>query len=303
MKKKVIIGVVITLVIVVAVFLFIPKNTNNQPAEQPTIDPTMMMGFGMDTGTSGVIETDKGIVYSGKVVPLDTYYYTKSMEKPFNKVYVEEGEMIESDTLLFDYKADNTVDAQIQVLEKDFLNMKQELDDYYTRVENMKGEIAAANPEDKSYYNYLNVELNNAEKKIDEIHVQWISAEEKIEKLKETKKDNKVYSDIAGLVYKVNESNSIDPSSKTGSAYIVLYSNERKVRISVSEFEYNLIKSGQEVNVSVESLGKDFQCIVTHVDTMPNNLESDDTSYYNVDIEIPVEVPYGYSVVVTVPRQ
>lgn len=303
MKKKTIIGLVVIVVIAVIAYLFWPRNNMNQTNPQQTIDPTMMMGFGMDTSTSDVVETDKGIVYSGKVVPVDTYYYTKSMEKEFNKVYVEEGELIERDTLLFDYKAENSIDAQIQVLEKDFLNMQQELDDYYTRVENMKGEIAAANPDDKSYYNYLQVELNNAEKKISEIKVQWITAEEKINKLKESKGENKVLSDIGGLIYKVNESTSIDPSSKTGSAYIVLYSNERKVRISVSEFEYNLIKVGQEVDVNVESLGKDYKCIVTAVDTMPNNLESDDTSYYNVDIEIPEEVPYGYSVVVTVPRQ
>ena len=163
--------------------------------------------------------------------------------------------------------------------------------------------MAAADQSDTVYINYLKVELNNAEKKISEIKVSWTEAEAKINKLKDTKKDSHIYSDISGLVYKVNENNSVAPSNLTTSAYIVLYSTQKMVRISVSEFEYKLVHEGQDVNVSVESLGKEYTCKVLRVDTMPNNLETEDTSYYNVEIAIPEEVPYGYSAVVTVPRQ
>lgn len=261
------------------------------------------MGLNQNETQSELVETEKGIVYNGKVIPVETYYYSKDPTLTFKDVYVEEGELIETGTKLFDYKVDASLDAQISVLEKDFLNLKQQLDDYYTRVENFKTELAAADPSDTVYVNYLRVELNNAEKMISEIKVNWINAEEKITKMKEMKKDGAVYADTEGLVYQVNESNSVSPASQATSAFIVVYSNEKMVRVSVSEFEYKLVSKGQEVNVSVESLGKEFTCKVLKVDTMPNNLDTDDTSYYNVEIEIPEEVPYGYSVVVTVPRQ
>lgn len=302
--KKVLKWIGIILVVVVVGFfalnLLMPKPSTDENKELTETMNSMMMG---NTTQSDLVETDKGIVYNGKVVPVDTYYYSKDPTLTFNKVYVKEGDIIEDKTILFDYKVDNSIDAQIDVLDKNFVNMQQELDDYYTRLENIKGEIAGADQSDKSYINFLQVEYNNAEKRISEIKVEWTNAEAKIENLRKVKKDGKIISDIGGLVYKVNESNSIDPSSKTGSAYIVLYSTSKKVRISVSEYEYQLVSVGQDVEVAIESTGKTYTCKVLAVDTMPNNLETQDTSYYNVDIEIPEEVPYGYSAIVTVPRQ
>lgn len=296
----IIVGIIVLAIVIANVFF---KPTSSGTDQQ---NNTAMMGpmmYGTTETQNEIVETEKGIVYNGKVIPVETYYYTKDPTLTFNDVYVKEGDIVEEGVALFDYKVDSSIDAQIDVLEKDFLNLQQQLDDYYTRIQNFKNDLAAADPSDTVYVNYLKVELNNAEKKISEIKVSWTDAETKITKLKETKKDSHVYSDISGLVYKVNESNSIAPTNLTTSSYIVLYSNQKMVRISVSEFEYKLVHEGQDVNVSIESLGKEYTCKVLHVDTMPNNLDTEDTSYYNVEIAIPEEVPYGYSAVVTVPRQ
>lgn len=305
--KKVLkwIGIIVAILVLSFIFgnVFFnrpPMVTNSNEESGLNMGP---MGFSSEQTQSELVETEKGIVYNGKVIPVETYYYSKDPTLTFKNVYVEEGDSIEAGTKLFDYKVDASIDAQISVLEKDFLNLKQQLDDYYTRVENFKTEIAAADPSDTVYVNYLRVELNNAEKMISEIKVNWVSSEEKITKMKEMKKDSAIYADTNGLVYQVNESNSVSPASQATSAFIILYSNEKMVRVSVSEFEYKLVSKGQEVNVSVEGLDKEYTCKVLSVDTMPNNLDTDDTSYYNVEIEIPEEVPYGYSVVVTVPRQ
>ncbi|MEG1461920.1 efflux RND transporter periplasmic adaptor subunit [Anaerorhabdus sp.] len=296
----IIVGILVLAIVIANVFFKPSSTVPNQQDNAAMMGPMM---YGTTEVKNEVVETEKGIVYNGKVIPVETYYYTKDPTLTFNDVYVKEGDIIEAGATLFDYKIDNSIDAQIDVLQKDFLNLQQQLDDYYTRVENFKTELAAADQSDTVYINYLKVELNNAEKKISEIKVSWTEAEAKINKLKETKKDSHIYSDISGLVYKVNENNSVAPSNLTTSAYIVLYSTQKMVRISVSEFEYKLVHEGQDVNVSVESLGKEYTCKVLRVDTMPNNLETEDTSYYNVEIAIPEEVPYGYSAVVTVPRQ
>lgn len=295
-----IVGVIVLAFIIANVFLKRPAMMPGSEEENALVMGPM--GFNDTTTQSELIETEKGVVYNGKVIPVETYYYTQDPTLTYKNVYVSEGDIIQKGTKLFDYKVDASIDAQISVLERDFLNLKQQLDDYYTRVESIKGEIAAADPSDTVYVNYLRVELNNAEKTISEIKVNWINSEEKITKLKELKNDSAVYSDTSGLVYQVNEDNSLSPATQATSAFITLYSTEKMVRISVSEFEYKLVSVGQEVNVSVEGLGKEFVSKVLSVDTMPNNLDTDDTSYYNVEIEIPEEVPYGYSVVVTVKR-
>ncbi len=307
MKKKIIIGVVILAIVGVGYGYFKSKAVKPETPDngQASTSEIKMGHQGMpdDPVQTDLVVTDKGIVYSGKVVPSQIYYYSKDPSREFNEVYVKEGDIVEEKTTLFDYKVDPTIDAQIKVSEKSFTNLQQQLYDYYTRIDNFKKDLAGANQDDKVYINYLNVEINNTEGLIAQNKLEWLSTEEKIRKLTKQKTENGVKSDIGGLVYKINESTAIDPSNKTGAAYIVLYAQQKKVRISVSEFEYQLVKPGQKVTVKSDSLKKEFDCEILTVDTMPNNLESDDTSYYHVDIAIPDEIPYGYSVVVTVAKQ
>lgn len=261
----------------------------------------MSLQGGVEEAQSDVVETTSGVIYTGKVIPVESRYYLKDGAKELKGTYVEAGQIIESGKILFDYYPDNSVDAQIIVIEKNFEKLKNDLDDYYSRIEEYKSWLAGCDPADTGYINYLKSEIKNTEGLIAQNKVEWINAEEKIRKLKDSKDDYSVKSEISGLVYAVNKDNTITPSNNVN-AYVTVYSLEKKVRISVSEFEYKLLSEGQKVNVKIDGLNKEFESDIIKIDSLPNNLESSDTSYYNVDISINSDVPYGYTAVVTVKK-
>ncbi len=302
MKKKIKIGLLVLVVGVVAYFL-IQSVMSNVP--QGATKEEMNELFG-ENGDEEFLETATGISYNGKVIPAQTYYYNRSGVKTFNKVYVQEGDQVLKGDLLFDYEGNSQTSLKAQILQRDFLNYQQQLDDYYTRLAELEENLKGADVENTVYINYLNVEINNTKQTIEQIKLKWLETEEQIQTLKDANQESLVVSDIDGLIYKVNDPK--QTSVMSAESYIILYSNEKKVRINVSEYEYKYFSEGQEVTVYVEALNKEYTSVITKVDDIPNNLEVtsmnaySDTSYYYVEVSVPTEIPYGYSVIVTVPR-
>ena len=257
---------------------------------------------GNDQAQSDLVETSSGIVYTGKIVPVESRYYIKDPSKEFKGIYVKQGDIVSKDQLLFNYVPDYSTAAQIDVLEKNFTTLKQQLDDYYSRIKEFESWLAGCSPEDKGYRSYLTDEISKTQGLIAQNKVDWINAEEKIRKLKEADNKTSVESEIDGFVFKVNEDNTTTPSN-VANAYVTIYSNNKKVRINVSEFEVKLFSLGQKINVKIESIKSEVSGEVIHIDALPNNLESNDTSYYYIDISVPNDVPYGYSAIVTVDKK
>ena len=301
LKYFIIIGLLIGAFFIWNTF-FNVKNTDEVPVESAGSeeDSGMSISFSgsyTEEAESEIVETSSGIVYTGKVIPIETRYYIKDATREFRDVYVEEGQTIEKGKLLFDYFPDYSIDAQIDVTNKKFIELKDALDGYYTQIEEYKSWLAGT--EDKGYIDYLNKEIAKTEGLISQNKVDWISYEEKIRKLRKAKEETGVESEIAGFVYEVNKDNTSTPTNVTPT-FVTIYSLDKKVRISVSEVEYRNLSVGQKVNVKIESMNKEFEGEIIYVDSLPNNLESSDTSYYNVDISVESDVPYGYTAVVTV---
>ncbi len=298
LSKKILIAIGILLFIGVIYVAFFMQNNSSEGNSNVSVD----FNGPVEEASSDVVETTSGVIYTGKVVPIESRYYMKDATKEYKGTYVAEGDIISKDTVLFDYVPDYSVDAQISVIQKNFTTLKEQLDDYYSRIEEYKSWLAGVDPADTGYKSYLESEIVKTEGLIAQNKVDWVKSEETIRKLNESKDDLKVKSDIDGLVYKINEDNSSSPTN-IANAYITIYSVNKKVRISVSEYEYNLFTVGETVSVKIEGLDKTFDTTVASIDTLPNNLESTDTSYYNVDVNIPEEVPYGYTATITVNKK
>ncbi|MFV0379829.1 MAG: hypothetical protein ACK5KQ_03270 [Anaerorhabdus sp.] len=288
--KKVIKWIVIILVIlavIIGLFSVVQKSLPKSVDE----DAAMDMLFGK-------AEVESGLSYTGKVMPKDIYYYSLDVVEVLNNTYVKQGDYIEEGKLLFDYKSNLNPELEIEVLEKEFMDYEQIFNDYYTRLDNLKKDLEGADKENEIYINYLNVEINGVEKMIAQTRLQKSNTEQKIKSLKEGS-SSKVFSDVSGLIYQLN-----DPEKTiTPLSYIVLYSDEKAIKLSISEFEYQNFQVGQKVEVYVEALDKTYESIVESVGTVPNNLETvgaDDTSYYDVYVNIDESVPYGFSVIVKV---
>ncbi|MFV0479334.1 MAG: hypothetical protein ACK5LZ_02010 [Anaerorhabdus sp.] len=290
--KKIIGGIAVVVLLVFVGLVFLDSVIPTSPDQEELED---LMG---DFGDSGV-EVDSTLSYSGKVVPAITYYYTRSAVQEFNQVYVEEGQTVGQGDILFDYAGSSQNGLQINVLEKNFVNYQESLNDYYTRLDNLKTDLKNANQSDSVYVNYLNVEINNVEQLIAQIKLEWANNEEQIKELKES--DTVVLADMDGLIYQVNDPKEV---AITTGAYVVLYSTEKKIKLNISEYEYANFQEGESVEVYIEALDKTYSSIISKVELVPNNLETSafsDTSYYNVEIEIPSEIPYGFSATVKVP--
>lgn len=302
MKKfiKIIIVIVVLVLCYIGYSVFFTQKENvqtKQEGEQSSVG--LSISGGGQEAESEVVETNEGVVYTGKVIPVETRYYTKDSTKEFKGVYVNAGDLIEKGKVLFDYHPDYSADAQIEVLNKGFSRLQQELNDYYSRIEEYKSWLAGSS--DNAYNEYLRNEIKNTEELIAKNKVEWIKAEESIRKLRDGKDDYFVKSEISGLVYAVNKDNTLTPSNNI-SSFVTVYSLEKKVRISVSEYEYKTLQEGEKVKVKIEGLNKEYEGTIIRIDSLPNNLESSDTSYYNVDVSIEDEVPYGYTAVVTVKK-
>lgn len=302
MKKfiKIIIVIVVLVLCYIGYSIFFGPSENvenKQEGEQSSVG--LSISGGGQEAESEVVETNEGVVYTGKVIPVETRYYTKDSTKEFKGVYVNAGDLIEKGKVLFDYYPDYSADAQIEVLNKGFSRLQQELNDYYSRIEEYKSWLAGSS--DNAYNEYLKNEIKNTEELIAKNKVEWIKAEESIRKLRDSKDDYFVKSEISGLVYAVNKDNTLTPSNNI-SSFVTVYSLEKKVRISVSEYEYKTLQEDEKVKVKIEGLNKEYEGTIIKIDSLPNNLESSDTSYYNVDVSIEDEVPYGYTAVVTVKK-
>lgn len=250
--------------------------------------------------TEDLVETKSGIVYSGKVVPKEIRYYSKDPSKKVNNLYVKENSVVNKGTLLFDYQMDSTIDAQIKLLNDKFSQFKTENDTNYTLLDQFQTDRKNADPSDSKYIEWLDQQINLYRTNIDTTNLNRLDTEKKIKSLRDSKQDFYVYSDIDGFVYKINEDNT--SVSTMQSAYVIVYSNKKIVRINVSEYELNLFNEGKEVSVYIEGLDKTYKSYISKVDRVPNNLESNDTSYFYVEIEIDDDIGYGYSADITVSK-
>ncbi|NLC96140.1 MAG: efflux RND transporter periplasmic adaptor subunit [Erysipelotrichaceae bacterium] len=294
--KKILIGLGILLAIgIIYIIFFMKAPTGDGFNSGVSID------MGMEDASSDIVETTSGVIYTGKVIPLESRYYMKDATKEYKDTYVNEKDEVLKGTILFDYVYDYSIDAQIKVTQNNFVTLQEQLDDYYSRIQEYKEWLEGVDSEDTGYKSYLESEIIKTEGLIAQNKVDWIKAEESIRKLNESKDDYTVKSEIDGIVYQIIEDNTTS-SFNTSSAYITIYSKEKIVRINVSEYEYNLFNVGEKVSVEIEGLNKTFNTNIKFKDILPNNLESTETSYYNVDITIPDEVPYGYTAKITVSK-
>lgn len=303
MKKYGMKALILILVISLGIIGFLSQQTKQGRANNNGL-VTMSTHFDepQETVTPAQI-SDQGIVYTGKVIPQTIYYYQKDDTKLFHQQAVEEGQQVTEGQLLYDYQGQGIKEQNVVVLEKNFVTLQQTKDDLYARLAENQQWLDEENKWEgnEPYKTHLKNEIASLEGQIAQNKMDWLSAEEQIARLKEEIQAYQIYSEADGLVYKINEDNGIDPNQLSKTAYMTLYSQSRMIRIEVSEFEYMHVKEGLTVEVEVEGLNKTFEGTIHFVDTMPNNLESQETSYYYVEIAVPDEIPYGYSAIVTVP--
>lgn len=281
-------------IVLILVLMIVFMNFTDQKNKKNIVNNTQKVD---DIKNDDKLIIGNGIIYTGKVIPYEIKYYLKDPSKEFKQNYVMKNDIVKKGDLLFSYQSKLSNTDQIMILEKTFKQIEASSNSLYNKLAELKTWLKESN--DQNYNEYLKNEINNVELLIAKNNLELNKNQETINHLKNSDADNLVLADIDALVYNIASDHSNDPLNNNP-AYMTLLSLKRKVRISVSEYEYRLFKVDKKVKVKIESLDKEFDAKITYLDLLPNNLNSSDASYYNIDIEIPEEVPYGYSAIIEV---
>ena len=292
-KKKVIWIIVVVIVAILAIFAF-TKLKDMIVDYQAGMIARRNEAIFEDDETSVQIKNE--IVFTGKVAPSYTQNIYYSAMNSIQSVKVEEGQTVTKDQSLITYYGADNIDDQITVQRAKFVAWQEDRDWYIYRIDELKQELSWADPANDGYVTSLKKEIARYETLLATNRINWENAENEITRLKQSYDDYYVKADFDGFVYK------IDDSAKTNMSlpYMTLYSTERIVTVEVSEYELQYINEGKQARITVEGLDKEYTGEITKIDIMPNNMTSNNTSYFNIEITIPSDVPYGYSVVIAV---
>ncbi len=238
-KKKVgiIIAVVVVLIAAVAVGLFFllrggAGSANN--GDKVYVE-TVKSVNGANSGSQNR--------YSGTVEPQETWDVKKNPEKTVKELFVQEGDMVEVGTPLFEYDTDQ-IEGQIAQAKLELEGIDNEISGYYTQIDNLKKERKNA-PEDAKFQ--YTTQIQTVETSIKQAEYNKKSKNVEIEKLEESLNNAVVTSELAGVIKKISE-NGYDPYSGNELPYIsVLAVGDFRIKGLVNEMNVWSITPGSQV--------------------------------------------------------
>jgi len=292
MKKKKVVWIVISVIVIILLIFgyFRLKDYFNGLQDQ-------MLENRSDNQAETTVEIKNEIIFSGKVTPKYTQNINLSSSLSLDNIDVTENQDITNgDTILTYYGAKNINDL-ITIQENKFVGWQEDRNWYHQQITSLEQELSWADPTDDAYVTSLQKDIARYNTLLATNEINWNTALSEIERLKASKDDYIVTADFDGFVYQINED---AKSPLSTSAYIIIYSTERVVTVEVSEYELQYIQAGAAAEITVEGLNKSYTGTISNIDIMPNNITSNDTSYFNIEVTIPSEVPYGYSVIIAV---
>ncbi|MPM64686.1 hypothetical protein SDC9_111574 [bioreactor metagenome] len=290
-KKKIIWGAIAVVIVILAVFgYFRLKTFIADLQEQAAIRRSESLSSQTE------VEVKNEIVFTGKVAPRYTQLVYLNSAMKLDEVLVEENEQVKKGDRLLTYAGAENINDLIIIQQAQFVGWQESLDWYQEKITALNNELASADPTNDGYVTALKKEIAQYQTLQASTNVKWNNAVSEIDRLKNSYDDYNITADFDGFVYQIDDSASV--SLTAASAYLTLYSNEKIVTVEVSEYEMQYIQEQDEATITVEGLDKTYTGTITKIDIMPNNMTSSDTSYYNIEVSIPDEVPYGYSVVI-----
>ncbi len=273
-KNKILITIVSIFIIVFILSLFFPSTTDTSEK------------------TNVINEIDKELIYTEKIQPLFTDEIFLDQSLILRNTYVEKDQSVYHGDILFDYYQIDIIDNQIKMIENEFLKLEDDMHYFYTKIDEFK-KIKEENT-DASYLDYVNNEISNYEAKLAENKINTTLKKEEILQLKSSKDDYIVKSDYDGIIKSIN-------TNKQNEPYIKLYSNEKIIKILVSEFELDYFKVNDSVEVKVEKTNQTYTSKIKSVDLYPVNMNTTEDSLFEVIIEVDSSIGYGLSALIMVP--
>ena len=287
MKKKNKIIIACVVVVILGIFLFsqLQSSIQNMSIERPN-------GLTENTDSSKPVVANE-IVFTGKVSPSKSQIIALDNTKTISHTYVEAMDNVSKGDVLFDYYGLQVVKENIVINENKFIKLQQDRDWFYSHIAYLEQEISWTT--DSNYLQSLKSELADYKQRLAQNKIDWIKTETDIITLKNSLSDYAVEAEFDGFIYEINEKPTMNQP------YMTLYSSDKVIKIEVGEYELQYIKVGLVVEIEIEGLSQFYIGTILSIDIFPNNMESTSTSYFNVEISVDQEVPYGFSAIIRVP--
>ncbi|MDV4152721.1 efflux RND transporter periplasmic adaptor subunit [Clostridium sp. AL.422] len=283
-KRKLIIG---TIVFIVALILTIsgalyvknkPKIATNQEStiEYFTIEDA-----------SGLKFKGRSIISNEQRVVLDP------SKGELNEVFVEDGQIVEKDTVLFNYY-NEAIQEQVDELNRQINSLSSKIEkekERESKAEALKKEAEANANNNQNPENLDSVDQLNSGSAIEELQISLNDTISKRDSLKE-KVVKSVISEISGKVY-INKE---DPTKE----YMRVISEDSLIAAQASEFDIEELKVDSKVDIKIVSNNSKVTGKISKIEDIPTMSADQNSSLYIFYVKPDESVKIGFSVELTV---
>ncbi|MEY8516291.1 efflux RND transporter periplasmic adaptor subunit [Lachnospiraceae bacterium 29-84] len=180
--------------------------------------------------------------YSGVVEAQETWGVNKDAEREIKERFVEEGDMVEEGTPLFEYDMEEAK-AELSQAQLDLEGMQNDITSAQRQIEQLTRERNSVSQDERFEYTAKIQETENSIKQT-EYNIESKKAE--MEKKQESIDNAVVTSKLAGVVKSINETG-MDMMGETAAYITVLAVGDFRVKGTVSELNMQFISEGQQV--------------------------------------------------------
>lgn len=274
-KKWMVIGMIILIVAIVAVNIVVVQNKNKGNAKDLEFVGVTEKEFKQTKLIAGIVVAGKNQSFS--VDP------TKGKVK---EVFVEEGQKIEAKQKLFSYEnVELSFQSKQMEIDKKISNIgydqgKKRINSLKKEIQRLKTEANAATDPIQGEQivqtmKDLETQLQDAESQLKTSELEMEKSNLQAQELKRKQDDLIVYSDLAGIVQNVGESNA-EMTEEQGKPLIQVISEDPfQIQGQLTELQMAQIQTNQAITISSKAIpNKTWKGIITNVSSYPISTES-----------------------------
>ncbi|MBE6052308.1 MAG: efflux RND transporter periplasmic adaptor subunit [Clostridium sartagoforme] len=289
-KRKLIIGIT---VFTVALILTISGALYVKNKSKATINKESTIEYFTIEDTSGLKFKGKSIISNEQKIVLDP------SKGEVNEVFVEDGQIVEKDTVLFNYY-NEAIQEQVDELDRQINSLSSKIEKEKERESKLealkKEEQAAISNNDQNSANLISQENNKMEELnsgsvIEELKANLNDTILKRDSLKE-KVVKSVVSEISGKVY-INKEDAAQE-------YMRVISEEPLIAAQASEFDIDELKVDSIVDIKIVSNNKKVTGKITKIEDIPTMSADQNSSLYIFYVKPDESIKIGFSVELTV---
>lgn len=270
-KKKV--GIALAVVIMIAAagggawYLLKENGTGGNSADKVYVETVSSL----NSSNSGAQNR-----YSGKVEPQESWKVNKEEEREIKEVFVQEGDMVEEGTPLFEYDMEE-VKSEISQANLELEGMQNEITDYQNQINELSRERNSVPEADRFEYT---AQIQEKENSIKQTQYNIESKKAEIQKKQESIDNAVVTSKLAGVVKSINKSNTDAMSGEDDSYMTILAVGDFRVKGTVSETNIQMLSEEQPVILrSRIDEEQTWNGTITKIDTQ-NEVNENNNDYY-----------------------